>query len=69
MKAKQADEELASAANAIRICGGRMVSTHTPCLVGENGESESRVLICVSKISATPENYPRHFSKISKKPL
>ena len=69
MKAKQADEELASAAGAIRICGGRLVATHAPSLRDEVGNEEPRVLICVSKISATPENYPRHFSKISKKPL
>ena len=68
MKAKQAEEELCEAANAIRICGGKLTQTHAPYLCGGD-EPEPRVLICVSKISATPKNYPRHFSKISKKPL
>ena len=68
MKAKQADEELHEATNAIGICGGKTVETHTLHLRG-GLEPEPRVLVCISKISATPENYPRHFSKISKKPL
>lgn len=68
MKAKQADEEIREAANAIRICGGELTETHAPYLLGGD-EPEPRALICVSKISATPKNYPRHFSKISKKPL
>ncbi len=68
MKAKQADEELRDAANAIRCCGGKLTTSTLLALRG-GGESEPRVLACISKISATPENYPRHFSKISKKPL
>ena len=68
MKAKQANEELRDAANAIRTCGGKLLESHALSLCGGN-EPEPRVLARISKISATPENYPRHFSKISKKPL
>ena len=68
MKAKQAAEEVAAAKNAIATCGGRLVDTQTFLLRGGE-EPEPRTLACVSKISTTPKNYPRHFSKISKKPL
>ena len=69
MKAKQADNELASAAGAIRLCGGALEQTERTELRLNDTESEPRVIFVVKKISATPQNYPRHFSKISKKPL
>ena len=68
MKAKQASEEIAAAKNAISLCGGRLTETKTLLLHGD-GEPEPRTLALISKVSATPKNYPRHFSKISKKPL
>ena len=69
MKAKQGDDELRTATNAIRLCGGRVNEVHTLLLRPDDGEPELRTLARVSKITATPKNYPRHFSKISKKPL
>ena len=69
MKAKQADDELASAAGAIRLCGGVLEQTERTELRLNDAESEPRVIFVMKKISATPQNYPRHFSKISKKPL
>lgn len=68
MKAKQAAEEVHAARNAITTCGGKLTDTRTFALRGD-GEPEPRTLACISKVSATPKNYPRHFSKISKKPL
>lgn len=68
MKAKQAPEEISAAKNAIATCGGKLVDARTVLLRGGE-EPEPRTIVRVSKISATPKNYPRHFSKISKKPL
>ena len=68
MKAKQVAEEVAAAKNAIVTCGGRLTDAKTFYLRGGD-EPEPRTLAEISKISATPKNYPRHFSKISKKPL
>ncbi len=69
MKSQQADEELERSKRAITVCGGGSVTT-TSCNLTDNGiDFEERNLICIKKIRETPKNYPRHFSKISKKPL
>lgn len=68
MKAKQAASELSDAQNAIRLCGGKLTDSISHHLT--DGElQEPRTIAIISKLSATPQNYPRHFSKISKKPL
>ena len=69
MKGSKADQELADAQQAIKICGGSVSNIFTPSLITSNSESETRCIIQIKKLSATPQNYPRHFSKISKKPL
>lgn len=69
MKAAKADEELRAASGAIRICGGTLREAYAPMLTDLDGNTEARTLAYISKTSATPKNYPRHFSKISKKPL
>ena len=68
MKALKTDEEIEQAKNAIRICGGAIKEIHRIDL-RDGTVSESRCIIQINKLSATPQNYPRHFSKISKKPL
>ena len=69
MKSLQAGDELELATNCIRLCGGE-VEKIVPCdLVSTNGEKESRNIIIIKKIKKTPPLYPRHYSKISKKPL
>ena len=68
MKSAQVQEELAQAAKCIEICGGRVTNCRS-CDLMDGTVNESRTLIVVSKIVPTPKNYPRHFSKISKKPL
>lgn len=68
MKAKQAETELTESQNAIRLCGGRLADTAQYALT-DGDSQEPRTVAIVSKLSATPQNYPRHFSKISKKPL
>jgi 16S rRNA (guanine527-N7)-methyltransferase len=69
MKSQQADEELAMAWNCIQICGGSVTDTLLCSLTADGTETEERKLIFIQKKSSTPKNYPRHFSKISKKPL
>lgn len=72
MKAKQAPDEILVARNAIRSCGGEICTTHTISLISDSTEitdSDCRILLEIKKISQTPKIYPRHFSKITKKPL
>ena len=69
MKSKQADDELLASRKCIEICGGGEARKITLNLTSDNGENEERSLIIIKKISETPKNYPRHYSKISKKPL
>lgn len=71
MKSQSAHDELALARSAIEKCGGELVDfveldlKHTK----KNAENEKRSLIIIKKIKKTPENYPRIYSKITKKPL
>ena len=71
MKSQSAAEELAASRSAIEKCGGELVDvielelTHRK----ENSEKEKRNLIIIKKIKKTPDNYPRIYSKITKKPL
>ncbi len=69
MKGSKADEELAASQKAIQICGGKTRDICQASLVNQDNSYETRYLIQIDKLSATPQNYPRHFSKISKKPL
>lgn len=69
MKSQQASEELALAKRCISLCGGENATLIEASLQGDDSVCESRSLVLISKIAATPKNYPRHFSQISKKPL
>ena len=69
MKSQQAQEELTQAARCIEICGGRNARIAPRCLSENATDFEQRSLILIQKSISTPKNYPRHFSKISKKPL
>lgn len=69
MKAQQAADEIASAQNAISLCGGTLREVVSCSLKQENGEEEQRNLVIIQKTTPTPKKYPRHFSQISKKPL
>ncbi len=69
MKSQQGEDELSTSKQAISLCGGGNVEI-TSCNLTANGdEFEERCLIFIKKEKNTPKNYPRHFSKISKKPL
>ena len=65
MKGPKADIEIEEANKAIELLGGRIKDVKDYNLLGDN----KRKVIIIEKINSTPENYPRHGSKISKKPL
>lgn len=68
LKGAAGPNELEEARYGIRHLGGdepvcREMTLYTP------GEPEQRTLICVQKAGPTPENYPRGFGQIKKRPL
>lgn len=65
MKGPGITEENENAKNALKLCGGEIVSVYTETLTG----SEQRNFCLVKKISQTPTKYPRIGKKISKQPL
>lgn len=69
MKSQQADEELQNAKNGISLCGGAPAVTIPVDITANEADFERRILILIEKSKKTPKIYPRHFSKISKKPL
>ncbi len=69
MKASKADEELTASQNSICKCGGAVKAFEWRELKENREISDSRAIIVVSKIANTPKDLPRHYSKISKKPL
>ncbi len=70
MKSKNADEELAASLSAIEKLGGRVEAVKDITLKGSDTDGDmSRTLIIISKISPTPEKYPRQYAQIKKKPL
>lgn len=69
MKGQKGESEAADAQNAIQKCGGVTLDIHRKELCSPNSDKEMRVITEISKISPTPREFPRHFSKISKRPL
>ena len=69
MKAALADEEIAASENAIRLCGGSISETKSFDILSSIEEPACRRLIIIDKVKKTAPLYPRHYSKISKKPL
>lgn len=69
MKAQQADDELTAAKSCIALCGGEIEDVVSCDLRSQELGCESRRLIFIRKVKKTPPLYPRHYSKISKKPL
>ena len=64
MKARDCEEELAEAGNAVRRLGGKLEALEKfPVAEVE------RALIVVRKTAPTPKGYPRRFAKIKKDPL
>ena len=69
MKAALADEEISASKNAIALCGGSILEDKSFELLSNIEEPASRRLIIIDKVKKTAPLYPRHYSKISKKPL
>lgn len=69
MKGSGAAAELEESKRAIPTLGGRLVSAAEEALDNGEGMTITRTSIVISKTAPTPAAYPRHFSKISKKPL
>lgn len=65
MKGQLSEDELGSAANALKIMGGKKESIKTLALA----DGSERTLLCIKKISQTPTKYPRCSAQMSKKPL
>ena len=68
MKGKNAEFELQGARRAISTLGGRDVKVEQITLKGD-GEDLTHPLIIVAKKEKTPQNYPRPYAQICKKPL
>ena len=69
MKASQGSAEAQVAQNAIKLCGGEILSENIIDLTADGENFEKRVIIEAVKRDPTPSKYPRHYSQISKKPL
>lgn len=68
MKGAAGQEELDEAMNGIRKLGGELIKTEEYALHTGDAD-EKRVLIEIQKSKATPNEYPRGFGAIKKKPL
>ena len=69
MKAASGEKDLADAQNAIAKLGGKVVAVHKFTLKDADGNEEERSIIEISKIARTPNNFPRQYAQILKKPL
>lgn len=68
MKGKNAEFELTTAKKAIATLGGRNTLCENITLLGD-GESFTHPVIVIDKKEKTPQNFPRPYAQISKKPL
>jgi len=72
LKGPDADRERAEAARGIGVLGGKITAVTAltlPATPMEGVEPMERRLVVVDKVRPTPPAYPRHGSKIAKKPL
>lgn len=69
MKSQKADEEISLSYNAIKKCGGVFTTSRECNLTNGEDIQESRTIVFITKTVSTPKEFPRHYSKISKKPL
>lgn len=69
MKGASGDKELADAKQAIAKPGGKLVGVHKFTLKDADGNEEERCIIEITKIAPTPNNFPRQYAQILKKPL
>ena len=69
MKGSEGELELSEAAHAVSLLGGKVLALQESTLSNGRNEPLTRKIAKIRKVSHTPMLYPRHFSKISKKPL
>lgn len=69
MKSQKAADEVELSANAITKCGGVLKKVSETSLSSPDQGSDNRTIVLILKQSKTPAEFPRHYSKISKKPL
>ena len=72
LKGPDADRERAEASRGIGVLGGKIADVTAltlPAQPVEGVEPMERRIVRVDKVKPTPATYPRHGSKISKKPL
>ena len=65
MKGPDVQEELEQAKQAVSLLGGKIREVKTFALPDGSGRS----VILIDKVAPTPGKYPRHGSKIAKRPL
>lgn len=68
MKSSRGEEEFTEANEGIQKLGAHLDSKHTITL-NYSGEEIEREIFIFTKSKATPAQYPRNYSQISKKPL
>jgi 16S rRNA (guanine527-N7)-methyltransferase len=69
MKGASGDKELADAMQAITKLGGKLEKVHKFTLKDAEGNEEERCIIEIRKVAPTPDNFPRQYAQILKKPL
>ena len=69
LKGAKYDEELAEASKAIQILGGKFAKTEQKSLVTAENQVETRGIIVIQLQKDPPQQYPRAYASILKKPL
>ena len=69
LKGAKYEEELAEAANAIKILGAEITKTELKELITADNQTETRGIIIIQSKKETPSQYPRAYAAILKKPL
>jgi len=69
MKGASGKKELEDASNAITKLGGSLIKQEHFTLKDQDGNQEERYLFLIKKTAATPNNFPRQYAQILKKPL
>lgn len=69
LKGAKYEEELAEAANAIKVLGGEFIKCEQKDLITTNNQKETRGMIAIQLKKDPPPQYPRAYATILKKPL
>lgn len=69
LKGASGEKELLDAMHAIEKLGGKCIDLCKYTLNDEHGNQDERCLILIRKEKTTPQNFPRQYAQILKKPL